>query len=78
LYAAQFKNAMQKDIPNYDELLADGEIGPITDWLTDKVHRHGAVKKPLELLEEATGESLNGNHLAEYLEAKYAKIYQLD
>ena len=77
LYAAQFKNAMQQDIPNFDELLANGEIGPVTQWLTDKVHQHGAVKKPLELLEEATGEGLNGNHLAEYLEAKYTKIYQL-
>lgn len=77
LYAAQFKKAMQQDIPNFDELLSSGQVAPITAWLTDKVHRHGAVKKPLEILEEATGETLNGDHLADYLEAKYKKLYQL-
>lgn len=77
MYAAQFKNAMLKDLPNYDQLLASGNVAPIREWLTEKVHRHGSMKKPLEILEEATGEGLNADHLAKYLEEKYSKVYQL-
>ncbi|XKE93371.1 carboxypeptidase M32 [Metaplanococcus flavidus] len=77
MYAAQFKNAMLKDLPNYDELLAAGDIAPIRNWLTENVHKHGSMKKPLEILEQATGEGLNAEHLAKYLEEKYSKVYQL-
>ncbi|MGI2327026.1 carboxypeptidase M32 [Planococcus sp. YIM B11945] len=77
IYAAQFKNALLKDLPNYDELLADGNVTPIREWLTTHIHQHGAMKKPLEILQDATGEGLNAGHLAAYLEDKYSKIYQL-
>jgi carboxypeptidase Taq len=77
IYAAQFKNAMLRDLPDYEGLLEQGNIGPIREWLTEHVHRHGAMKKPLEILKDATGEGLNAEHLADYLEKKYTKIYQL-
>jgi carboxypeptidase Taq len=77
MYAAQWKAAMDQDIPNFDELLAEGNVTPIREWLTDKVHKHGAVKKPFELLQEGTGEGLNASYLAKHLEEKYTKLYQL-
>ncbi|MGE7093293.1 carboxypeptidase M32 [Lysinibacillus sp. NPDC048646] len=77
IYAAQWKHAMDKDMPNFDDLLAKGELLPIREWLTDKVHQYGALKKPFELLQAATGEGLNGNYLANYLQDKYTKLYQL-
>ncbi|WP_339146449.1 MULTISPECIES: carboxypeptidase M32 [unclassified Sutcliffiella] len=77
MYAAQFKQAMQKDLPNYDELLANGDLEPVKKWLTDKVHQYGKLKKPLEILKDVTGEELNADHLINYLEDKYNKIYQL-
>jgi carboxypeptidase Taq len=78
LYASQLKAAMLKDIPNFDELCENGELEPIKNWLTEKVHRHGSMKKPLEILKEATGEGLNATYLVAYLEEKYGRIYQLD
>ncbi|QFT89340.1 Putative metalloprotease YpwA [Bacillus sp. THAF10] len=78
MYAAQFKNAMQHDLPNYDELLETGELEPIKLWLTKNIHQYGKMKKPLEILRDVTGEELNVNYLIEYLEAKYASIYQLN
>ncbi|MCT6922678.1 carboxypeptidase M32 [Metasolibacillus sp.] len=77
MYAAQWKHAMDKDIPNFDELCGKGELLPIREWLTDKVHQYGALKKPFELLNEATGEGLNAQYLADYLKEKYTKLYQL-
>ncbi|TQR19734.1 carboxypeptidase M32 [Psychrobacillus vulpis] len=77
MYASQLKAAMLNDIPEFDELFEKGDLSPIKNWLTKNVHQYGAVKKPLEILKDATGEGLNGNYLADYLEKKYTEIYQL-
>jgi carboxypeptidase Taq len=77
MYAAQLKHAMLKDIPHFNELLEKGNLLPIREWLTEKVHRFGKTKKPLEILQEATGEGLNADYLISYLEEKYKAIYQL-
>ncbi|KMJ59702.1 peptidase M32 [Bacillus sp. LL01] len=77
MYAAQFKQAMLNDLPNYDELLANGDLEPVKEWLTDKVHQYGKLKKPLEILKDVTGDELNVDHLINYLEDKYNRIYQL-
>ena len=77
LYGAQFLNTMKKDIPNYKELLGKGDIKPITKWLKEKIHTHGAVYSPMELLLKETGEKLNPKYFIDYLEEKYSKIYQV-
>ncbi|MDQ0427554.1 carboxypeptidase Taq [Planomicrobium stackebrandtii] len=78
MYAAQFKNAMINDLPNFDELLAERNVQPIREWLSLNIHQHGAFKKPLDILQDVTGEGLNPDYLAAYLEEKYSKIYQLE
>lgn len=77
MYAAQLKNTMEKDLPNFEQLLANGNLGPIKDWLTENVHKHGKLKQPLEILTDVTGEGLNVQYLLEYLSEKYSKVYQL-
>jgi carboxypeptidase Taq len=78
MYAAQFKNAMLKELPNFNELLAAGNLQPIRAWLTKNVHQYGKMKKPLEILEKATGEGLNAKYLVDYLYEKYGKVYHLN
>lgn len=77
VYAAQITNTLKKEISNYDELIATGEFGPIRSWLGEKIHRHGKMKSPNELLQDITGELTNANYLVDYLENKYKTIYQL-
>lgn len=77
MYAAQFKNAMLKDIPNYDHLLAEGNLQPIREWLTQNIHQYGSLKKPLEILTDVTGEGLNAQFLVDYLYEKYGQVYNL-
>jgi carboxypeptidase Taq len=78
MYAAQFKNAIQKDLPNFDEIVEKGEFGTIKNWLTENIHQYGKMKQPLEILQDVTGEGLNAKYLIEHLETKYAKLYQLE
>ncbi|MBD3110444.1 carboxypeptidase M32 [Bacillus sp. AGMB 02131] len=77
MYAAQWKNAMLKDLPNYDELLAEGNVAPVKEWLSENIHQYGKLKKPLELLQDITGEGLNVDYLIRYLQEKYSDIYKL-
>jgi carboxypeptidase Taq len=77
MYAAQFKNTMMKDIPNFDALLEEGSVTPIREWLTENIHKHGRLKKPLEILKDVTGEELNATYLIRYLEEKYTAIYTI-
>lgn len=77
MYAAQFKEKMLEDIPHYDQLLEDGNILPIKEWFTKHVHQYGKMKKPLEILNDVTGEGLNASYLVDYLYKKYGKVYQI-
>lgn len=77
LYAAQLEHAMRRDLPNYEELISQGDFASIKAWMTEKVHKHGKLLSPHEILVNATGESLNSIYLTNYLETKYRSLYQI-
>ena len=77
MYAAQIKNAMLKELPNYDEIIETGQFDVIKGWLTKQIHQYGRTKEPLEILRDVTGEELNAQYLIDYLEQKYKGIYNL-
>lgn len=77
LYGAQFYSAMCKDIPDMLRRVEKGEFQMILDWLKDKIHRHGGVFKPSELIMNATGEELTAKYFIEYLNKKYSEVYGL-
>ncbi|WP_204953450.1 carboxypeptidase M32 [Metabacillus crassostreae] len=77
MYAAQFKHAMLKDLPNFDEIVRNGQFDKIKEWLTENIHKFGKTKEPLEILNDVTGESLNASYLIQYLEEKYRNIYEI-
>lgn len=76
MYAAQFKQAMEKEL-DVAGLLEEGNIAPIREWLTVHIHQFGKMKKPLELVRDATGETLKADYLIQYLEEKYKALYRL-
>ncbi|MBN2693699.1 carboxypeptidase M32 [bacterium] len=75
-YASQFFNTMNKEFSVFDEL-EKGDFTKIKEWLKKHIHQFGKTKKPEEILIEATGEGLNPNHFAEYLEKKFTSLYNL-
>lgn len=75
-YAAQFDEAMRKDL-DIDNLLKTGDFITIRNWLSDKIHKYGALKKPNEIIINATNEELNPKYFIEYLEDKYSSLYKL-
>ncbi|MCJ7835635.1 carboxypeptidase M32 [Cuneatibacter sp. NSJ-177] len=75
-FAAQIDRRMEEEIP-VGEILAEGRLSEITDWLREKIHRFGAVKPVPELLREATGEDFCPDYYLEYLKNKAHSITSL-
>ncbi len=76
-YAAQLAHYMSKDV-DVNKCLSTGDFGPLTQWLNEKVHQYGSLKKPNALIEMITGERLNSKYYCDYLEEKYSKLYGLN
>jgi len=77
VYAAQFKHTMLKELPDFDELLRQGNMVPIRRWLSEHIHQYGSLKKPIDIVKDVTGEALNAQYLIDYLNKKYRGIYNL-
>ncbi|WP_047980076.1 carboxypeptidase M32 [Ornithinibacillus contaminans] len=75
MYAAQFQHTMKDALP-IDEIIKSGDFTEIRNWLTEHIHQYGKMKKPLQIIEDVTGEALNPDYLVEYLTEKYKDIYQ--
>lgn len=75
--AAQLAAAMEEDIGPVAELVSEGEIEPITDWMAEHIHRFGRQKPTDQLIEEATGRQLSAEPFMSYLTEKYGALYDL-
>jgi carboxypeptidase Taq len=72
LIAAQLWTRLRDDLPQIDDQLAAGQLGPMSEWLREHIHRHGRKFPPRELLERVTGDTLRPEPFLDYLRAKLA------
>jgi len=77
VFSAQLWRAVRADLPDLDADLENGVYGNLRGWLVDKVHRHGRLLTPAELIEQAVGGPLDPAPLLEHLSAKYRALYGL-
>ena len=78
LYGAQMFNTLLNEKPNVMEEVKHGNLTEITKWLDEKVHMHGAIYTPEELIKQITGEELNPKYFIDYVKNKYYKIYDIE
>ncbi len=77
LVAAQLAAMMEKEIGPIEELISQGHLERIHDWLAENVHRRGAVYSTSELIKKITGGAMSAEYYMEYLKKKYDKVYHL-
>ncbi|MGK9254267.1 carboxypeptidase M32 [Paenibacillus humicus] len=77
LYAAQLLNTILREKPDFYADIEAGRFEGIQEWLKDKIHRHGKLYTPEQLIRQVTGEDLKADYLVDYLEEKYSRIYGL-
>ncbi|MEO9824468.1 MAG: carboxypeptidase M32 [Paracoccaceae bacterium] len=75
VYAGCLNAAMRSDLPGLDGYLAKGNTSPATDWLREKIHQHGGLYEPRDLIERATGQAPSEAPLLDYLDEKFGAIY---
>lgn len=69
--AAQLGAAARADLGDLDELIERGEFKPIIDWQRERIHQRGAFLPTEELLQEATGSTLDARYFKEHLRQRY-------
>jgi carboxypeptidase Taq len=77
IMSAQFFDAAMQAHPEITSEMANGEFGTLHAWLVANVYQHGQKFTTTELLERATGESLNTGPYIRYLRNKYGELYDL-
>lgn len=77
MYAAQFTDTMERELPSLWDLVGKGDLLPIKAWLSDKIYQYGKLESPSEIVQRVTGKPLDPAHLVSYLETKYKDIYKL-
>ncbi len=75
IYAAQLKNALEKELGPIDELCSKGQFFSILEWLRYKIHRKGCKHLPADLIKEATGFPPSAGFFVEYMEDKVNRVY---
>ncbi|QFU21598.1 carboxypeptidase M32 [Shewanella eurypsychrophilus] len=73
MYAAQFRYSMEASLGSVDDLLAQGKIELVFDWLDKNIWSQGSLLTTDELVKHATGETLNPKFFRRHLEQRYLK-----
>lgn len=71
MYAAQLFQAVKKAIPQLSELIREGDLQPVFNWLQQNIWQHGSRFSTEQLLLNATGEALNPCYFRQHLEQRY-------
>lgn len=61
--------------PSRDDQIRRGEFAPLLAWLRAHVHDHGRKYRPQEVVERATGSSIDPAPYLHYLERKFRDVY---
>lgn len=78
LIAGQLWERVHEELPDLDARIAAGELGPLREWLRDRVHRHGAKFQTSELLARVVGGPIAVGPYVRYLKRKLGDVYGLE
>ena len=71
LYGGMLLEAMEQDIPQWEQQMAKGEFSAINGWLHEHVHQYGMAIPPQQLLRQVTGKDLTEEPFLHYLRRRY-------
>jgi carboxypeptidase Taq len=77
ILSSQFYAAAVKARPSIPCEIAAGEFGSLHTWLRENIYWHGRKFTPNELVERATGQSMNIVPYINYIREKYGELYSL-
>jgi len=60
-----------------DSCCASGNFGPVREWLTERIYRHGMLYTAEELIQRTCGEPFDPAYYVRYLKEKFSELYGL-
>lgn len=75
-YGVQMLRAMEKEIDVWGTV-EKADLSPITNWLGERIHRHGSMLTPAQALAASTGEPFDPKIYTGYLTRKFSALYGL-
>ncbi len=75
LYTGMIYDRMSKDIPNWKNEVAEGDMSVPIGWLKENVHRMSNRYDPSDLIERICGKPLTEKPFIKYLKEKYSTMY---
>lgn len=75
LYAAQFWEKINEDIPDLNKQIAKGKFAGLKGWLNTKIHAHGRRYTASDLCVRVTGKPLSADPLLRHLTKKAEHVY---
>ena len=76
LYAAMFYDQALKDMPHFEEGLAEGSLLSLRDWLNKNIHQHARQFTSQQIVQRVTGKDLSSEPFLHYLERKFGELYE--
>lgn len=77
LIAAQLWEQVNAEIADLPDKIRQGNFSDLTEWMRNKIHRHGGKYQAQELVERVTGSKIDPYPYMRYLRRKYSDIYGL-
>lgn len=77
LISAQLWEKITAEIPDLEDQFRQGQFEALLGWLRGNIHRHGSKFEPQELVQRATGDTIDPAAYMRYLTGKYSTIYGL-
>jgi carboxypeptidase Taq len=77
LYAAQFWETINAQLPDLSGQIRRGEFGALREWLRVNIHQHGRRYRAAELCQRLTSKPLTHEPFMRYLEDKLRPIFGL-
>jgi len=75
IYSGQILAAMEKNLPEWKNQIAQGNFSDIKQWLIKNIHNYGDLYDPSDLLKKISGEELSVKPYLSYLNQKYSELY---
>lgn len=75
IYSGQMLAEIDKDVSNWRNKLAQGNMNGLRKWLTQNVYSNGDLYDPQDLIGKITGNHLEVEPYLSYLKEKYSRLY---
>ena len=74
LISAQIYFRMREELGDIQELILNKRFGDILGYLRDRIHRHGSLYMPMDIVKMATGKELGYSDFVKYIEEKISTL----